>query len=85
MARRSKKDKEMDMPGMVWRILFSILIPVLWLSFLILWLFFYADAYNLYQNLAVFLASILIAFGVLGSVWAFWGMKWGEKAHKCFE
>ena len=65
--------------GFGWRISLSIIVCVGWLIFLILWLFFYASYLNIYQNIAIFIVSILIVGGVLGASWAPWGMKYGHK------
>ena len=53
--------------GFGWRISLSIIVGVGWLIFLILWLFFYASGFNIYQNIAIFIVSILIVGGVLGA------------------
>lgn len=65
--------------GFGWRISLSIIVGVGWLIFLILWLFFYASGFNIYQNIAIFIVSILIVGGVLGASWAPWGMRYGHK------
>ena len=49
------------------------------LVFLILWFFFYADRYSIYQNIAVFIASVLIVGGILGAAWAPWGMRYRHR------
>ena len=69
-------------PEMRWRVSLSIIMGVGWLAFLILWLAFYASDFNIYQNIAVVLASILLVGGVLGAAWASWGMKYGRKCKK---
>ncbi len=49
-----------------------------WIAyFLILWMAFYADGFSIYQNISVFLAQILVMVAILGSAWAYWGMKFG--------
>ena len=68
--------------GMRWRVSLSIIMGVGWLAFLILWLAFYASDFNIYQNIAVVLASILIIGGILGAAWASWGMKYGRNCNK---
>jgi len=45
-----------------------------WLIFLIVWLFYYAGDYSGYQNLAVFILSLLVVGIVNGGGWALWGM-----------
>lgn len=44
-----------------------------WLVFLVIWLFFYASDYNGYQNLAIFILSLMVLGAVTGSVWI---VKW---------
>jgi hypothetical protein len=62
-------------PGFSWRLTGTILLGVIWLSFLILWLFFWAVNYNFYQNLAIFIVSILAAGGMSGVIWGTLGRK----------
>jgi hypothetical protein len=62
-------------PGFGWRVAVSILIAIGWLSFLILWLFFSAGAYDIFQNLAILIVSVLVGVGLLGAMWAPWGMR----------
>ena len=83
----AKKDDDeckemMKTKGFGWRVSLSIIVGVGWLVFLILWLFFYAGDYNVYQNIAIFIVSLLIMGGILGASWAPWGMKYGHKFDK---
>jgi len=71
---------ETDIPaemgkGMRWRVAVSIVVSVGWLIFLIIWLGFFAGDYTGYQNLAIFLVSILVVAAIVGPIWAVWGMK----------
>jgi hypothetical protein len=68
--------------GFKWRIQVSMIIPFATLIFLILWFWLYADGFNGWQNLAVILITILVVGGLLGSIWARWGMKHGWKFEK---
>jgi len=61
------------------RVITSIIIPLGLIIFLIIWFYFYADAYNIYQNIAIFLVSILAVGGLMGAMWAPWGMKHGKE------
>ncbi len=84
MDKKEDKDYEMMMePGFRWQVALSILIGVGWLIFLILWLGFYAGDFNVYQNIAVFLASLLTVGAILGPAWAYWGMKYSWKDKEC--
>ena len=65
----------MKTKGFGWRVSLSIIMSVGWLIFLIIWMFFYASGFNVYQNIAIFLVSLLIVGGVLGAAWAPWGIK----------
>jgi magnesium-transporting ATPase (P-type) len=60
------------------RVILSIIIPLALMIFLITWFYFYAEPYNIYQNFAIFLVSILVVGGLLGAMWAPWGMKHGK-------
>jgi hypothetical protein len=79
----------MKTSGFKSRIVVSIIIPFLLIIFLIYWFFFPAEDFDVYQNIAVFLVSILVVGGLLGGIWAPWGMKhskefekYGEKKNK---
>jgi hypothetical protein len=67
------------------RILLSIIIPLALMIFLIIWFYYYADTYNIYQNFAIFLVSILIVGGLMGVMWAPWGMKHGKEFEVAFK
>jgi RsiW-degrading membrane proteinase PrsW (M82 family) len=67
-------------PGFGWRVAVSILIAIGWLSFVILWLFFYAGKYDVFQNLAIVIVSVLVGVGLLGAMWAPWGMRMAKSA-----
>ncbi len=81
-----KKEKEFDIHGLGWRVALSIIAAIGWVVFIILWLFFYAVGYNIYQNIAVAIASLLIMAAILGAAWASWGIKqhnwWCDKKER---
>lgn len=77
--------KMMKTTGFTSRVIASIIIPLALMIFLIIWFFFFADVLNdFYQNLAIFIVAILIAGGLMGAIWAPWGMK-HEKDFKDWE
>ncbi|MDR4490033.1 MAG: hypothetical protein R2685_03910 [Candidatus Nitrosocosmicus sp.] len=41
----------------------------------ILWLFFYAENYNIYQNIAIVVVIFLGFIAVMAATWASWGIK----------
>ena len=75
-------EEMLELPEMRWRVSLSIILGVGWLAFLILWLAFYAADFNIYQNIAIVLASILMVGGILGAAWTSWGMKYGRRFKK---
>ena len=72
------KGKKECPEGMGSRVSVSILSFFGLLSFVVVWFFFYADSYSLYQNIAVVIVALLLFLAVNGAVWAPWGMKHGE-------
>lgn len=60
--------------GFKWRVAVSTIIPLALVIFLILWFWYYAEPYSIWQNIAVILVTVLILGGILGSIWAHWGM-----------
>jgi hypothetical protein len=57
------------------RIVASILGPVAWLSFTLLYVGFWAKGFTLFQSVIVILVSIILLAGLMGAVWASWGMR----------
>lgn len=72
----------MKVAGFTSRVAVSIVVPFALLIFLIVWFYQYASDFNIYQNLAIFLISILVVGGLMGAVWAPWGMKHGKDFKK---
>jgi hypothetical protein len=66
--------KESDLPSRA-RIVASILGPVAWLSFTLLYVGFWAQGFSLFQSVIVILVSVIILAGVMGALWASWGMR----------
>lgn len=75
--------------GMGWRVTVSILTFFGSIIGIILWLFFYAQNYNAYQNIAVVVVILMGFIAIMGATWASWGMKqraqWSARGeHKSF-
>jgi len=62
------------------RIVLSIVLASSWLILLILWLFFFATNYNIYQNIAIFLISVILEGTLQAVTWVPWGIKQEAKA-----
>ncbi len=74
--------RESDLPLRA-RIVVSILGPVAWLCFTLLYVGFWAKGFSLFQSVIVILVSIIVLAGLMGALWASWGMRsphwaWGE-------
>jgi hypothetical protein len=67
------------MKGFGWRVSTSIITAVGWLSFVVIWLFFYADKYSLYQNIGAVILSLIVFIGINGIVWGTWAMRVAPK------
>ncbi|MFO7966654.1 MAG: hypothetical protein R6U44_03545 [Archaeoglobaceae archaeon] len=61
-----------------WRVAISVITGIGWLIFLIIWAFTYASDYNIYQNTAIFLISVLVLGGINAVTWIPWGMREGS-------
>jgi hypothetical protein len=64
---------------MGWRVAATILTLFGSIVGIILWLFFYAGSFNVYQNIAIIVAIIMGFVAVMGAIWASWGLK--QKAY----
>jgi hypothetical protein len=53
----------------------TIFVSVFWFAFIVLYLAFFAAGLNLWQKVAVFLASGAIATGMIAVFWVKWTMK----------
>jgi hypothetical protein len=73
-ATASGSLREHEFPSRA-RIVASILGPVAWLSFTLLYVGFWASGFTLFQSVIVILVSVLILAGLMGALWASWGMR----------
>jgi len=75
--------------GLAWILITSLLLGLLWFTFVIVWLFFYAFEYTFYQNLAILMASIVMALGSLIIIWLWFGLSLSRRirgiGHNCLE
>ena len=81
--RQTEEEKEMwRTKGFKSRVVISALAMFVVFVFLIYWFWFLAQPYNVYQNIVIFIIPFLIMGGILGAMWAPWGMKYGRKFKK---
>ena len=64
--------------GMGWRVGVSIITFFGSMIASILWLFFYAGTFSIYQNIAVIVVILLAFSAIMGATWAPWGMRHSE-------
>ena len=67
--------RELGPRAVGWRIGASILSFTVWLAVGIIWLFFYADSISFWQNVALFIVSLIALLGVNAAMWVGAGMK----------
>ena len=65
--------------GMGWRVGVSIVGFFGAMIAVILWLFFYAASFTVYQNIAVIVVIFIAFIAVMGATWASWGMRQGAR------
>lgn len=76
--KQTLPEKEMwRQKGFQWRFFASILIGLSFILFLIYWFWALAEPYGFFQNLAIFIITLLIAGGLAAALWVPWGMKYG--------
>jgi len=79
---RTTAEKEMwRVKGFRWRAWASGILVLAVFVFLVYWFWYLAEPYNVYQNIAIFIVSFLIMGGILGAMWAAWGIKHGHEVH----
>jgi hypothetical protein len=65
--------------GFKWRLIVSIILPFASMIFIIVWFWFYAEPYTIWQHIAVILVIFLVLATILSVVWIGWGKKYGEE------
>lgn len=68
--------------GMGWRIGVTILTFFASIIGIIVWLFFYANNFSVYQNIAVVVVILLSFIAIMGATWASWGMRYGARRNE---
>jgi len=60
---------------MQWRVSLTILLITAWLVFILLYAFFWSGGFSLFQNVVLFIASLIALIGAIAAAWASWGMR----------
>lgn len=80
---QTELEKEMwESKGFKSRVWFSVILAFILGIFNICWFWYYAVDFNVWQNIAVFIVSLLVIGGILGVYWAPWSMKCGDRYDK---
>jgi peptidoglycan/LPS O-acetylase OafA/YrhL len=83
MRQITEEEKEMwKTKGFKWRIVVSGVAVFAIFIFLVYWFWYLAEPYSMYQNIVIFIVPFLIIGGILGAMWAPWGMKHGRRFEK---
>ena len=64
--------------GMRWRVAAWILVGVGWISFVLLYAAFWSGPYSLFQSIVIVLVSFILLAGIMGAMWASWGMRFAR-------
>ena len=57
------------------RVAGTVVTGICWLSFIILFFVFFAGSFDLLQNIAIFIVSLLVAGGIITVMWTKWVLK----------
>ncbi|MFH1101561.1 MAG: hypothetical protein V1726_05965 [Methanobacteriota archaeon] len=76
--RTEEEQKMWKTHGFSWRVWVSGFFVVAVFVFLIYWFWYLAQPYLWYHNLIIFVVAFLIIGGILGAMWAPWGIKYGH-------
>lgn len=68
--------------GFRWRLTISIILLFVAFIFLIVWFWFYAEPFTIWQHIAVILVTILIIGAILSVIWIGWSKKYGDEFGK---
>jgi amino acid transporter len=83
MKQQNEEEKEMwKTKGFKWRVLISAVAVFAVFIFLIYWFWYLAGPYDVLENIVMFIIPFLVMGGILGAMWAPWGMKHGRRFEK---
>lgn len=56
------------------RVAGTVAVGVGWLAFILLWLAFYGGNFDFWQDLAMFIVSVVVAIGIVAVIWIKWAL-----------
>ena len=60
-------------------IVVTIGVIILWALFMLLYVLFWSNGFNLFQNIVLILLSLVVVGGVIALMWVTWVFRWGER------
>ena len=63
------------MNSMGTRVAGTVLVSSFWFAFIVLYLAFFAQGFDLWQKAAIFLASTAVAGGLIAAFWVKWALR----------
>lgn len=69
-------------PGLAPKVIATIAVGAGWSIFALLFLGFYSSGFDVMQKIAIVLIPLIAAGAILGSIWAYWGIKVGKRYEK---
>lgn len=85
MEVRRKSMSEQKYEGPMGPVIGSILFVVGWLAFILLYALYWSKGFDLFQNIIVTIASLLIMSLLIGAMWLIWYHPTGELRRKYTE
>lgn len=62
-------------PGMGWRVALSVLSGTVFLAFLVIWLFFFAGDYSVWENIGIVFLSLILLAMFNAAIWIPYGLQ----------
>lgn len=56
------------------RVAGTVIVSVCWLAFTLLFWAFFAGKFDLLQNIAIFIVSVIVAIGIVAVMWIKWAL-----------
>ena len=57
------------------RVAGTVIVGVCWLAFILLFLAFFIGSFDFWQNIAIFIVSLIVAGGIIAVMWIKWALR----------